>query len=635
MKYGFVKASAPSISIRVADCMNNAERIISQIELAKVHHTEVFCTPELCVTGYTCGDLFLQQSLQTSALNALVKIIHATVGIDMLCFIGVPLMYCGKLYNCAAVISCGKLLGVVPKTNLPNYGEFNELRYFAAAPENNGQITIDNMSAPFGTKLLFACRNMPNLFVAAEICEDLWAVTPPSCGHALAGATMIVNLSAGDELIGKADKRMKLVASHSARLCAGYMYSNAGEGESSTDMVFSGHHIIAENGNIIAQTAPFTKAPACADIDVDKLAFDRMCKNVFCLNNTGYETIYFNLPVKQLILETPISPSPFYPIEPSACGKLCTEALAIQAHGLAKRMAHTNSQGVVIGISGGLDSCLALLAAVKAFSILHMPLDKIIAVSMPCFGTSERTHNNAALLCDALGVPLRVIPISATVTSHFNDIAHSPDNYNVTFENAQARVRTLTLMDIANENGSLVLGTGDMSELALGWATYGGDHLSMYGINAGVPKTMVRAMVINALNGCDEKLCAVLTDILNTPISPELLPTNGDSMQETEALVGPYALHDFYMYYLLRYGFTPAKIFVLAKSAFENVFNDEVILHWLEVFCRRFFAQQFKRSCMPDGPKVCEISLSPRGDLRMPSDAVADIWLDEIKKLKA
>ncbi|MEG0878298.1 MAG: NAD(+) synthase, partial [Oscillospiraceae bacterium] len=311
------------------------------------------------------------------------------------------------------------------------------------------------------------------------------------------------------------------------------------------------------------------------------------------------------------------------------------EALAIQAHGLAKRMAHTNSQGVVIGISGGLDSCLALLAAVKAFSILHMPLDKIIAVSMPCFGTSERTHNNAALLCDALGVPLRVIPISATVTSHFNDIAHSPDNYNVTFENAQARVRTLTLMDIANENGSLVLGTGDMSELALGWATYGGDHLSMYGINAGVPKTMVRAMVINALNGCDEKLCAVLTDILNTPISPELLPTNGDSMQETETLVGPYALHDFYMYYLLRYGFTPAKIFVLAKSAFENVFNDEVILHWLEVFCRRFFAQQFKRSCMPDGPKVCEISLSPRGDLRMPSDAVADIWLDEIKKLKA
>ena len=634
MKQGFVKVSAPFIPVRVADCAFNTAQIIAQIKRDAAHGVEVLCTPELCITGYSCGDLFAQKTLQRAAEAALCEIARATRGIEMLCFVGVPLVHLGKLYNCAAAVSAGRILGIVPKTHVPNYSEYYELRHFAPAPCENSILLLEGVQVPFGTKLLFECKGMAELVVGAEICEDLWTVNPPSCAAAIAGATLIVNLSASDETLEKSEARKDLVAAHSARICAGYVYSNAGEGESSTDMVFSGQRIIAENGKVLMNTEPFKACAACTDIDVEKLHLLRMRTNTFLQNASGYERILFTLPIQKLRLETPICKTPYWPANSAQSARIFANALTIQAHGLAKRMAHTNAQSAVIGISGGLDSCLALLCAVKACNILHLPCEKILAVSMPCFGTSERTHRNAALLCEALHVTLRVIPITDTVQSHFADIQHSADNYNVTFENAQARVRTLVLMDLANETGGLVVGTGDLSELALGWATFAGDHISMYGVNAGVPKTLVQKIVENAADKADEPLAAILRDILATPISPELLPGNEQARQETEALVGPYALHDFFLYYMLRYGFAPTKIFALAHSAFADIYTNHDLLHWLEVFYRRFFAQQFKRSCMPDGPKVCDISLSPRGDWKMPSDAIATLWLEEIALLR-
>lgn len=636
MKDGFLPVRAASPALRVADCDYNAGQIILEMQSAAADGIKLLCLPELCLTGYTCSDLFLQAPLIRGAETSLRKILNASADLNLIVLVGLPVTVDGKLYNCAAVLAKGRLLGLVPKTWLPNYNEFYEKRHFSAGQTEARAICFAGQSTLFGTRLLFACEEMPGFVLGVEICEDLWSPVPPSCAHALAGATVIANLSASDETIGKDAYRRELVSGQSARLLCGYLYADAGHGESTTDMVFAGHNLIAENGTLLSEAAPFGNGRAQTELDVNRLLQERIRNSSFVPQTEGYTTVSFHLSLTETTLTREISPTPFVPQETTARADRCEMILRIQAEGLAKRMEHTHAKCAVIGISGGLDSCLALLVAVRACKVLGCPTDRIHAITMPCFGTSKRTRSNAEILCQALGVSFSEIDITRTVQSHFDDIGQDPGCYDVTFENCQARVRTLELMDYANKNGGFVVGTGDLSELALGWATYNGDHMSMYGVNAGVPKTLVRHIVRYAAESTpDDTLRNVLLDILDTPVSPELLPAakDGSFSQQTEKLVGPYELHDFYLYYVLRFGFAPSKIYRLAKRAFHDRYDDGTLLYWLRNFYRRFFAQQFKRSCLPDGPKVGSVTLSPRADWRMPSDACNALWLKELDEL--
>jgi len=633
---GFVKVAAMAPKIKVADCQHNAKQICSGIAEAVAAGAKVIVFPELCITGYTCEDLFWQDMLLQGAKKALRTIVKYTEEKEGLIFVGMPWEKAGKLYNTAVAISAGEVLGVVPKRYLPNYGEFYEKRHFASGEEETDLVNYEDDVIEFGMNQLFSCENLSGLVVAAEICEDLWAPLPPSTHHALAGATIIVNLSASNEVVGKASYRKDLVRGQSARLVCGYVYAGAGVGESTTDLVFGGHQLIAENGELLAEAKPFTEQIAYGDIDVWKLLSERRKMTTFePTGNDGYSENEFELTCEETSLTRVFEAWPFVPSKQAKRTKRCEEILMIQAMGLKKRLEHTGCKRVVLGLSGGLDSTLALLVTAKAFDLLDISRYQIVAVTMPCFGTTDRTYKNACDLADKLGAELREVDIKAAVLQHFKDINHEESIQDVTYENAQARERTQVLMDIANQEAGLVIGTGDLSELVLGWATYNGDHMSMYGVNSSVPKTLVRHLVRYYADTCrDEELSDILIDVLDTPVSPELLPSTDDEIaQKTEDLVGPYELHDFFIYHALRYGCRPRKIYRLAKLAFIGIYSEAEILKWLKEFYRRFFAQQFKRSCMPDGPKVGSVAVSPRGDLRMPSDACVRLWQDELEQL--
>ena len=634
MKDGWIKVAAATPRVKVADPRYNAAQIRLQIEEAARQGVQILVFPELSLTGYTCGDLFLQETL----LNAVEEELTALAGAvgDMLVAVGAPLRCWHKLYNSAVLMSQGQILGVVPKRYLPNYSEFYEMRHFTAGEPAMGSIRIGELTVPFGMNLLLECQTMPQLVVAAEICEDLWAPAPPSQSHALAGATVIMNLSASDEMIGKAAYRRELVTGQSARLYCGYIYADAGEGESTTDMVYAGHNLIAESGSLLAESKLFSHGLTITELDIQKIAYERRRSTTYpAADGQGYVHIPFSLPLKETTLTRRIAPNPFVPANLRDRARRCEDILAMQISGLRKRVEHTHCKTLVIGISGGLDSTLALLVAAGAMDRLGRSRSDIIGVTMPCFGTTHRTRSNAETLCQCLGVTLRCVDIQAAVMQHFKDIGHDPAQLDVTYENAQARERTQILMDVANASGGMVVGTGDLSELALGWATYNGDHMSMYGVNASLPKTLVRHVIAAyAEIAQDNAMKKVLADILDTPVSPELLPAkNGEIAQKTEEIVGPYELHDFILYYAIRFGFGPAKIYRLAKAAFAGTYEDAVILHWLKGFYRRFFQQQFKRSCLPDGPKVGSVTLSPRGDWRMPSDASAEAWMAQVEAL--
>ena len=636
MKHGFVKVAAVTPDIRVADVAYNKDQIISKLGEAANEGAKVIVFPELCITGYTCSDLFLQDLLLREARKAIVDIAEATRNIDALIFVGAPLCVDGELYNVAVSMNRGKILGFTTKTFLPNYGEFYEMRQFRRGPELARYISFEGQEIPFGPKLLFVARNMEALVVAAEICEDVWSPIPPSIEAAREGATLIVNCSASDETIGKAKYRESLIEGQSARLICAYIYANAGEGESTTDLVFGGHNIIAENGSILSESKRFVNETIYTEIDMNRILSERRKNTTFLTSKERkLMRIPFDIKIEDTCLTRFITSRPFVPSVMAERERRCEEILTIQAMGLKKRLAHAHAKSAVVGISGGLDSTLALLVMAKAFDALGMDRSGMVAVTMPCFGTTDRTYQNACKMSKKLGATLREIPIKEAVNQHFKDIGHDPKDHSVTYENGQARERTQVLMDVANQTGGLVIGTGDMSELALGWATYNGDHMSMYGVNASVPKTLVRHLVHYYADTCgDQELKAVLYDVLDTPVSPELLPPkDGEIAQKTEDLVGPYELHDFFLYYFLRFGYEPAKIYRLALYAFEGEYEDEVIYKWLSTFCRRFFTQQFKRSCLPDGPKVGTVALSPRGDWRMPSDACVASWLKDLEDM--
>lgn len=620
MKDGFIKVGAATPEIRVGDTDFNGDNIINCIKDAFRQGVKLLALPELCITGYTCGDLFGQRTLIEAAERQLERIKAETRELDIIAAVGLPIYKGGKLINGAAVIYKGETLGIVGKKNIPNYNEFYEKRHFADCKDE--------------PPVIFRCRQMPEFCFGVEICEDLWACEPPSVRLAAGGAEIILNLSASNEMIGKSDYRRSLVTGQSGRLICGYVYASAGEGESTTDLVFSGHNIIAENGVLLTETKLFENGLVLSEIDLYRLASERQKNTVYPAYKDTL-TVEFDMEITSTKLTRYISGTPFVPSDSGNRAQRCGEILLMQSSGLKKRVKHTNAKSLVIGISGGLDSCLALLVCVKTMKLLDRSLKDIIAVTMPCFGTTERTKSNAVQLCENLGVTLREVDITASVLQHFNDIGHDPDNRNVVYENGQARERTLVLMDIANETGGLVVGTGDLSELALGWATYNGDHMSMYGVNGGVPKTLVRHIVrFYADTSENTQLKQVLYDILDTPVSPELLPAeDGKISQITEDLVGPYELHDFFLYYAVRWGFSPEKICRLALYALGDKYEKAVIVKWLKNFYRRFFSQQFKRSCLPDSPKVGSVTLSPRGDWRMPSDASAKIWLDETENL--
>ncbi|MBQ4048942.1 MAG: NAD(+) synthase [Clostridia bacterium] len=633
MHDGLIRVATASPAIQLADCRTNAEELIQTIEKAYTEGVSVLTFPELCVTGSTCGDLFYQPTLINGALDALAKIAEATRGKELLVFVGAPILYAQKLYSCAVAIFDGVILGVVPKRELTAPWE---TCVFATAPTENSRIELLGRSVPFGTGLLFACRNVPGLILAAELSADLWSPIPPSTAAAQAGATVICNLAATAETVGLAEYRRLLVKSQSAKLACAYLLADANPGESTTDMVFASHTLIAENGVILAESKPFGSGVSMTEIDVDYLLNERRKNPTSASVSAGFETIGFDLPLRETKISREFAREPFIPAADERVRR-CEEILAIQAHGLARRTKHAWAKSLVIGISGGLDSCLALLVAVRAMKLLGRPMSEITAITMPCFGTTARTKNNALTMCELLGVTTKTIQIGDAVTQHFADIGHDPQNHNVVFENAQARERTQVLMDIANAENGLVVGTGDLSELALGWATYNGDHMSMYGVNAAVPKTLVRYLVAHEADmAADPALAAVLRDILATPVSPELLPASdaGDIAQKTEELVGPYLLHDFYLFYCIRRGYSPRKVLRLAETVFAGEFDRKVLLYWLKNFYRRFFIQQFKRSCLPDGPKVGSVSLSPRGDWHMPSDASSKLWMAELETLE-
>lgn len=634
MKQGFVKVAAATPNIRVADVTHNTAEICRMIDEAMMQKAKVIVFPELCITGYTCGDLFTQDALLNRVKSGLREIAEYTKGKDALVFVGAPLVIEGKLYNAAAAINYGKILGFTTKTFLPNYGEFYEMRQFTAGPKEPRYVQYDGELVPFGARILFQSTLMDELVVAAELCEDAWAPIPPSLKSATRGATIIVNCSASNEVVGKDEYRRSLLQGTSARLIAGYVYANAGEGESTTDVVFGGHSIITENGVILKEAERFHNQIIYSEIDIRRLVNDRRKNTTFRMEEeAAFERVMFHVEIEETELTRTFRPMPFVPPQADAQSRRWEELLTIQAMGLKKRLSHTKSKAAVVGISGGLDSTLALLVMVKAFDMLGKDRKEIIAVTMPCFGTTDRTYQNACRLTRKLGATLREISIRDAVTGHFKDIGHDPDRHDVTYENGQARERTQVLMDVANQESGLVVGTGDMSELALGWATYNGDHMSMYGVNSSIPKTLVRYLVRHYADTCeDAELKEVLDDVLDTPVSPELLPPkDGEIAQKTEDLVGPYLLHDFYLYYMLRFGYEPSKIYRVARLAFQDQYDDETILKWLTVFCRRFFSQQFKRSCLPDGPKVGTVAVSPRGDLRMPSDACASAWMEDLE----
>ncbi len=637
MKHGFIDVAAVTPTIKVADTEFNSEMIRAKLEEAVSNKAKIIVFPELCITGYTCNDLFRQQLLLDQAKNELKKIVDSTKKLDCIAFVGLPLAVGGKIYNCAAAVSRGKLLGIVPKTAIPNYSEFYEARYFSKGIQEAQYINMFGENVPFGTNILFKCENMSQCVISAEICEDLWIPMPPGAAHAQAGATVIVNLSASDELTGKAVYRNHLISSQSARLACGYIYSSAGDGESTTDLVFGGHNIIAENGYVLAQSARFKNEAVYAQLDLKRLLAERERMNTFHIENIPqYKIVNFNLECTDINLTRYFNPAPFVPSNKKERDYRCEEIMSIQAMGLKKRLEHTSCQSAVVGISGGLDSTLALLVTAKAFDMLGIDRSKITAVTLPCFGTTDRTYTNACEMTKCLGASLKEVDIKEAVNIHFRDIGHDSSVHDVTYENSQARERTQVLMDIANQTNGLVIGTGDMSELALGWATYNGDHMSMYGVNVSIPKTLVRHLVRYYADVCeDNNLRNVLLDVLDTPVSPELLPPKeGEIAQKTEDIVGPYELHDFYLYYCLRFGYEPDKIYRIAQSAFKGVYEDEVIYKWLNIFYRRFFSQQFKRSCLPDGPKVGTVAVSPRGNLRMPSDAALNIWKKSLENIK-
>lgn len=636
MRHGFIKVAAATPDIRVADVDYNKGQIIKQMDEAAEAGAKIIVFPELCITGYTCSDLFLQDILLNSAKKALVEIAEHTKNLDALVFVGVPIAVGGELYNVAAALNHGNILGFTTKSFLPNYGEFYEMRQFRPGPKKAEKILFGGKEIPFGPQLLFVENQMANLIVSAEICEDVWSPVPPSIEAAREGATVIVNCSASDETIGKASYREALISGQSARLISGYIYANAGEGESTTDLVFGGHNLIAENGTILAEAKRFSNGIIYTEFDVQKITNERRKNTTFTETQEHVlPRIPFGLEQTETILTRTFPSRPFVPRDDQERAKRCEEILTIQAMGLKKRLAHTHAKSAVVGISGGLDSTLALLVTAKAFDALGLERSGITAVTMPCFGTTDRTYQNACKMSLKVGATLREVRIGDAVMQHFKDIGHDPQDHSVTYENSQARERTQVLMDIANQTGGLVIGTGDMSELALGWATYNGDHMSMYGVNASVPKTLVRHLVHYFADTCeDSSLKEVLYDVLDTPVSPELLPPkDGEIAQKTEDLVGPYELHDFFLYYFLRMGYEPGKIYRIAKLSFAGEYDDETIYKWLRTFCWRFFSQQFKRSCLPDGPKVGTVALSPRGDWRMPSDACVAVWMKELETL--
>lgn len=634
MKNGFVKVAAATPDIRVADVEFNTQNIINVMEEAQKNGAKILVFPELCVTGYTCSDLFDHSVLLKASRKALLEIAENTSDKDMLVFVGAPLEVNGKLYNVAAAMNQGEIIGFTTKTFLPNYGEFYEMRQFTPGPQTVREITFEGKKIPFGPQILFQAEGMEELVVAAEICEDVWSPIPPSIQAALEGATVIVNCSASDETIGKDTYRRALISGQSARLISGYIYANAGEGESTTDLVFGGHNIIAENGTVLKESSRYVNEIIYSELDLQRITGERRKNTTFQpLDEETLVRVPFTIEETKTFLTRTFPKKPFVPSDEQTRAQRCEEILTIQAMGLKKRLAHTNARTAVVGISGGLDSTLALLVTARAFDLLGRDKKDIIAVTMPCFGTTDRTYQNACEMSKKVGATLIEVPIADAVNVHFRDIGHDPEDHSVTYENCQARERTQVLMDIANKTWGMVIGTGDLSELALGWATYNGDHMSMYGVNASVPKTLVRHLVKYAADDTtDEALKNVLYDVLDTPVSPELLPPkDGDIAQKTEDLVGPYELHDFFLYFMLRFGYEPSKIFRIACMTFDGEYDKETIFKWLETFCRRFFSQQFKRSCLPDGPKVGTVALSPRGDWRMPSDACVAVWMKDLE----
>ena len=631
MKDGYIKVGCVSFDTNVGSPILNTKNIIKCMNNASKKEVKILVFPELCISGYTCGDLFYQDLLLEGCLDSLENIKRNSSRKDMLIIVGLPLKHNSKLYNVACFINKGKILGFVPKTYIPNYNEFYESRYFTPSFKENTKVIIRGNEYPFGVNLLFKCKSVNDLVVAAEICEDLWVPSSPSINHALNGATVICNLSASNEVVGKEKLRLDLVKFTSRKLCCAYLYSSAGEGESTQDLVFSSHQIIAENGVVLKESEIFKNSLITSEIDIKKIAFERSKMNTFNKDDSKYEYIYFDLKVSDTTLERRYPSLPFIPID----NKTYSKILDIQAYGLKKTITHTHTKKLIIGISGGLDSTLAILVMVRALDLLKRSHKDIIAITLPCFGTTDLTKSNAYKLCKELDVDFREINISDAVTQHFKDINHDPNVYDVTFENSQARERTQVLMDVANKENGLVIGTGDLSELALGWATYNGDHMSMYAVNSGIPKTLIRYMISYISKTTkNKKLKEVLDSINDTPVSPELIPPKeGEISQITEDLVGPYELHDYFLYYGIRCGFSPKKVYRIALDSFENRYTKETILKWMKVFYRRFFNQQFKRSCLPDGVKVGSVSLSPRGDLRMPSDALSNDWLKELEKI--
>ena len=629
MKDGFIKVGAASPELRVGQPFFNISKMLELFSLASGYGVKVLVYPELSITGYTCQDLFLQDALIQDSRKALLEFVSATKGSDILSFVGFPLEHNGKLYNTAAAVQDGRILSYTAKRNLPCYGEFQEDRWFTQSPDD---VEYIEGGIPFGFKII---HRYGLLSVSAEICEDLWVSSPPSVSHAGNGANIIVNLSASDEVIGKEEYRRNLVSMQSAKLICGYVYADASEGESTTDMVFTGADIIAENGSILNQSSFSTGALTISEIDVSKLNEERRRVNTFkIVNDPGYVSVPFTLDMCDTVLTRRIDPYPFVPSDDESRARRAEKILTLQALGLKRRIEHTRAGKLVIGLSGGLDSTLALLVSVKAMDMSGRDRKDIIAITMPCFGTTKRTKGNAEKLAEALGVSFEQIDIKKSVLQHFKDIGQSENDFSVTYENAQARERTQVLMDKANQVGGLVIGTGDLSELALGWATYNGDHMSNYAVNASIPKTLVRHIVsyVASQGGKESK---VLYDILNTPVSPELIPPkDGEISQVTEDIVGPYELHDFFLYYFVRFAFPPSKIFRLAKIAFAKTYSDDIIFKWLETYIRRYFSQQFKRSCLPDGPKVGTVTFSPRGDWRMPSDASPELFMEDLNRIK-
>lgn len=631
MTDGFFRVAAATPKIKVADCAYNRDSVLALMRECVSRGVGAVAFPELCLTGYTCGDLFRDRTLIAGAEKALGGLLEQTKNMDLLALVGLPVAGGDGLYNCAAFLCRGKLLGLVPKGNIPDYSEFYESRHFIPGPEA-AEVTLCGQTVPMG-RLVFRCETVPGLAVGAEICEDLWVPCPPSQNLARAGATLLFNLSASDEVIGKAPYRRSLVKGQSGRLLCAYVYADAGEGESTTDMVFTGHSILAENGTVLAESEQFHTGLTTADIDLQRISQERIRMTTWRGGGSARE-VPFALNAPEFRLERRFPCLPFVPDDRKDLAERCEMILNMQAWGLKTRLAHTGSKCAVVGVSGGLDSTLALLVTARAFDMLGLARKGIVAVTMPGFGTTGRTKSNAQRLAELLGADFREVPIGGSVSLHFRDIGHDPDVRDVTYENAQARERTQVLMDLANQCGGLVIGTGDLSELALGWATYNGDIMSMYGVNCSIPKTLVRHLVRHAARTGPENLRSLLEDVLDTPVSPELLPPeDGKIAQKTEHIVGPYELHDFFLYYMLRFGFPPSKIYHMAVASFAGTYDAAAVKKWLREFYRRFFTNQFKRSALPDGPKVGSVTLSQRGDWRMPSDASARLWLDEIDSL--